>query len=117
MPIYKSVFTFDDDLEKRIKNICHDFTPKESIRRIQCEANQGLGIIRPGAKFSGFQSSNSTTGTLNASGLDNDQSYAVSVEFQNVDLINSMVTGYLTISNLTAVHQNMEINQFFNKFL
>ena len=102
-----SIFTFDDDLEKRIKNICYDFTPKDSIRRIECEANQGIGIIHPGAKFSGFQSSNSSSGTtISAGGLDNDQRYEVSVEFQNVNLIDSMVTGYLTISNLTTVKSN-----------
>jgi hypothetical protein len=106
MPI--SVFNFDDDLEKRIKNICYDFSPKDTIRRIEWEANQGIGIIQPGAKFSGFQSSNSVSGTniINSAGgggLDNDQRYEVSVEFQNVNLIDSLVTGYLTISNLTTV--------------
>lgn len=105
MPSYKSVFTFDDDLEKRIKNICYDFTAKDTVRRVQCEANQGIGIIRPGAKFSGFQSSN---GSTNVGGLDNDQRYEVSVELQNVDLINSLVTGYLTISNLTAVLDSIQ---------
>lgn len=106
MPI--SIFSFDDDLERRIKNICYDFTPKDSIRRIECEANQGIGIIHPGAKFSGFQSSNSSSGsTIGSGGLDNDQRYEVSVEFQNVNLIDSMITGYLTISNLTTVKINV----------
>lgn len=97
MPINQSILTFNnDDLEKRIKNLCYDPVPKESIRRIQCEANQGNGIIHPGARFHGFQLSNTT-------GMENEGRYDVSVEFQNVDMMNSMLSGYLTIKNLTTV--------------
>lgn len=102
MPSYKSVFTLNDDLETRIKNICHDPVPKDTIRRIQCEGNQGRGMIRPGAKFSGFQSSNNGTTIGSVNGND-DQRYDVTVEFQNVDLLSSLASGYLTISNLTTV--------------
>lgn len=98
MPINQAVFTFNDDLEKRIKNLCYDPLPKDSIRRIQCEANQGIGMIHPGARFNGFQSSNTT-------GIENEGRYDVSIEFQNVDMINSMLSGYLTIKNLTTVSQ------------
>ena len=106
MPIYKSVFTFDDDLENRIKSLCYDPLPKEPIRRIQEESNQRIGMIYPGAKFSGFQTSNTSTGTGitgNSSGFDNDQRYEVTVELQSVDMLNSLISGYLTISNLTTV--------------
>lgn len=96
MPVHRSNFNFTDDLEKRIKNICFDPLPKTSIRRIYCEENQKLGIIYSGAKFSGFQSSNGSV-----SG--DDQRYEVTVEIKNVDAINAMITGYLTISNLTTV--------------
>ena len=104
MPIYQSVFTFKDDLEGRIKNICHDPVPKDSIRRIQCEANQGIGMIHPGARFNGYQSSNNSVGGSVGMSLESDAGrYEVTVEFQNVDLINSMLSGYLTIKNLTTV--------------
>lgn len=109
MPIYKSIFTFDDDLENRIKSICYDPLSKGTIRKIQQESNQRKGMIYPGAKFSGFQTSNSVgvTNSLNpnnnGSGNENDQRYDVTVELQDVDLINSLVAGYLTISNLTTV--------------
>lgn len=108
MPTHKSIFTFDDDLESRIKNICYDPLPKNTIRRIQCEANQGIGIIRPGAKFSGFQSSNNSgISGGNGNGVNSDdQSYEVTVEFQNVDMLDSLASGYLTISNLTAVQKD-----------
>ena len=96
MPVHQSNFNFTDDLEKRIKNICFDPLPKTSIRRIYCEENQKLGIIYSGAKFSGFQSSNGV-------GSGDDQRYEVTVEIKNVDAINAMITGYLTISNLTTV--------------
>ena len=101
MPIHKSIFNFDDDLEKRIKNLCLDPLPKSSTRRIQSEANQRIGMIYPGAKFSGFQSSN---GMGAGSGGGEDQRYEVTVEFQNIDLIDSLMSGYLTISNLTSVN-------------
>lgn len=97
MPINQSIFNFEDDLEKRIKNICFDPHPKTSIRRIYCEDNQKIGMIYSGAKFSGFQSSNGGMGT------GDDQKYEVTVEVQNVDSINSLITGYLNISNLTTV--------------
>jgi hypothetical protein len=101
MPINNSIFTINDDLETRIKNICYDPLPKVAVRRLQCEENQRLGMIQPGAKFSGFQSSNGTNVGMNA----DDQRYEVTVEFQNVDIIDSLASGYLTISNLTAVSQ------------
>ena len=104
MPIYQSVFTFDDDLENRIKSLCYDPLPKDPIRRINQESNQGIGMIYPGAKFSGFQSSNATTGTGMTSGYDGDQRYEVTVELQSVDMINALISGYLTISNLTTVN-------------
>lgn len=107
MPTFKSVFTFDDDLEKRIKNLCYDPTPKESIRRIQCEANQSIGMIYPGSKFSGFQSSNNSANGIGGMNIHDDQRYEVNVEFQTVNLADSMATGYLTISNLTAVQKEI----------
>ena len=110
MPINQSVLNFDDDLENRIKSLCHDPLPKDAVRRIQQESNQRAGMIYPGAKFSGFQTSSTSTGTGIAgsvnSGYDNDQRYEVTVEFQSVDMINSLLSGYLTISNLTTVNQS-----------
>ena len=107
MPIYQSTLTFDDDLENRIKSLCYEPLPKDSIRRIQQESNQRIGMIYPGAKFSGFQSSNTSIGIRStepaSNGLDSDQRYDVTVELQSVDMINSVITGYLTISNLTTV--------------
>ena len=87
MPIYQSVFTFKDDLEGRIKNICHDPVPKDSIRRIQCEENQGIGMIHPGARFNGYQSSNNSVGGSVGMSLESDAGRS----------------GYLTIKNLTTV--------------
>jgi len=115
MPIYKSIFTFDDDMENRIKSLCNDPLPKDTTRRIQQESNQRIGMIYPGAKFSGFQSSNASTGPGmigaggGGGGYDNDQRYEVTVEFQSVDMINSLISGYLTISNLTTVNQGISL--------
>mgnify|MGYP003442854355 CR=1 FL=1 len=109
MPINNSVFVINDDLEARIKNICYDPLPKSAIRRIQCEENQRLGMIQPGAKFSGFQSSSNGVGS-NA----DEQRYEVTVEFQNVDIIDSLASGYLTISNLTTVRNVVEASIFIN---
>ena len=103
MPVNQSIFNFTDDLEKRIKNICFDPLPKTSVRRIYCEENQKLGMIYSGAKFSGFQSSNGTGMSGAGAGAGDDQRYEVTVEIKNVDAINAMITGYLTISNLTTV--------------
>lgn len=100
MPINKKRFVFDDDLEVRIKANSDDTVPKDAIRRIYSEFNQGVGMIRPGAKFSGYQSSNGGSGNIM---LNDEHRYEVSVQFQDVDMINSHASGYLTISNLTAV--------------
>lgn len=60
-------------------------------------------MIYPGSKFSGFQSSNNAANGIGGMNISDDQRYEVNVEFQTVNLADSMATGYLTISNLTTV--------------
>lgn len=85
-------FNINDGLEERIKNLCYDPVPKPSIRSLFHEPVQRLGILAPGARFSGWQS-----------GSADDQRYEVNVQIQDVNLNESRLSGYLNISNLTTV--------------
>lgn len=102
MPINNSKFTINDGLEERIKNICYDPLPKPSVRVLYHEPVQRLGILSPGAKFSGWQSGN---------GSADEQRYEVNVEIQDVNLRESRLSGYLNISNLTTEYP--ELTTFF----
>lgn len=86
-------FCSNDGLEERIKNLCYDPVPKPSIRSFFHEPVQRLGILAPGAKFTGWQSGNA-----------DEQRYEVNVQIQDVNLKESRLSGYLNISNLTAVN-------------
>jgi hypothetical protein len=95
--------SFNDDLKRRVQmRVVDAAEPSALVRRHCSEANQSLGVLCSGAKFSGFQSSSSAN---------DDSRYEVSVELQYVDLKNSHLCGYLNISNLTQEYP--ELTTFF----